>query len=312
MTGTSQSSVRSAFVAETTPGTIVATPGFTNTDDIFDLKADTEIQERFSLAKNGARSGQAVAAIPVAGKLAGELHYGSLDPILETLLQGAWSTDVLKDGRTFKTVSVENMMPAGEGGTNTHLRYRGVRGVGLTLGAEAGGGINYDYDLIGMGSDDATETALSGATFTDPTADIPLVAGTDVGTITMAGYSMDCFSEFELAIQMAGAEPQPKLGSHDLCGITLGSPRIQLTGAFWLEANMLEKVNAARANHSAFAVALPLGSVSGSKYTVDLPECYFAKVMPDVSAAQVKLPFTINAAYNDAEACTIKITRAVA
>jgi hypothetical protein len=313
MTGSASSQLRSAYVAETTAGTIPATPGFTTLADAALITATPEIIEQRTLPALGARSGQAVGGITVSGTMGGKLVYGNLDPILETLLQGAWATNVLKDGKTVKTVAIENTIPAGVGGTSTMMRYRGVQAVGGSLVLASREEIGYSLDLRGMGSDAATTTAIAGASYSDPTNVTPLASGVDVGTVVFNGYTLDCMARAEIQFAFEGREDQPKLASNDLCGIARGAFLPVITARIYVESNFLAIYNAARANHTAFSVTFPLGSVSGSKYTLEFPQCAFASGNLDFSGANAIQEVVINPQYDaTTEDCVVKITRAVA
>lgn len=311
MTGLNSSFARSSFGVETTAGTIPASPSMTSVNDFFDIKASPNHIAQPSLITKGAARSHTLSSIPVAGEIGGSFTYGTLDPILETLFQGEWTSNVLKDARTIKTFFVENTMPAGQGGTNTYQRFRGVQALSGTISGEVGGDVKYKLDLGGIGSDDATTTALSGLTRTDAAASSILACTTGIGTIDLDGYTEDCISEFEMEFAYDGREPQEKLGSLDLCGITLGSPKFVIRGAFWLEANFAEKINAARSDHTAFSVTIPIGKDSGSKYNFEFPSCTFVDAHADLSQARAKVPFVINANFDETEDCVVKITRAV-
>lgn len=312
MAGTSSNQLRSAYVAETTAGTTVSTPGFTTSQVPILINATPQIAESKTLVAKGARAAQAVMGREVAGSMAGPLIYGSYDAWLETLLQGAWSTNVLKDGKSVKTMTVENAIAAGEGGTNTMARYRGVQAVGGTITANSREAINFSLDLRGMGSDAATTTAITGATYSNPTTQTPLVSGLDVGSVTIAGYTVDCIMRAEMNFAYESRDDQPKIGSYDLCGITRGALVPTVSLRMYVESNFMAIFNAARANHTAFAVTIPLGSVSGSKYTVLFPSCSFAAGTLDFGGADAMHDVVINPMYDTSEACVVKITRAVA
>ena len=312
MAGTSSNQLRSAYVAETTAGTTPATPGFTTCDTAILINATPNISEQKSLTTKGARADQAVIGREVSGTMADKLIYGNYDGWLETLLQGAWASDVLKDGKSVKTMTVENAIAAGEGGTNTMMRYRGVQAVSGSITAAANEDIQFSFDVRGMGSDDATTTAITGATYTDPTNTTPLTSGLDVGTITIAGYTVDCIMRVEMQFEYDDRSDQPKIGTYDLCGITRGALVPVINVRLYVEANFAAMLNAARSNHTAFAVTVPLGSVSGSKYTVEFPSCKFAAGTLDFGTADAMHDVVINPLYDDSEACVVKITRAVA
>jgi len=312
MAGTSSNQLRSAYVAETTAGTTVSTPGFTTSQVPILINATPQISESKTLVAKGARAAQSVMGREVAGSMAGPLIYGSYDAWLETLLQGAWATNVLKDGKSVKAMTVENTIAAGEGGTNTMMRYRGVQAVGGSISANSREAINFSLDLRGMGSDAATTTAITGATYSNPTAKTPLVAGLDVGSVTIAGYTVDCIMRAEMKFAYESRDDQPKLGTYDLCGITRGALVPTVSLRMYVESNFMAIFNAARANHTAFAVTIPLGSVSGSKYTVSFPSCSFAAGTLDFGSADAMHDVVINPMYDTTEACVVKITRAVA
>jgi hypothetical protein len=311
MTGTASNQLRSAWVAETTAGTTPSTPAFTTNDVAINMTATPTMVESKTQHAGGARSGVSVGALPVSGSMAGPLIYGNYDGWLESMLQGAWSTNVLKDGKAVKSFTVENTLPAGAGGTSTMMRFRGVEATNGSITMASQADVQFSLDLTGMGSDDATTTAITGATYTDPTNATPLTSGVDVGTITYAGYTLDCFETSTINLAYENRDAQPKLGSTDMCGITRGAFIPTITARAYIEGNFLAIYNAARANHSTFAVTYTIGSVSGSKYTLLFPRCSFGGGDIDVSGASAMQDITIMPQYDTTEDCVLKVTRAV-
>lgn len=311
MAGSASNELRSAWIAETTAGTTPATPAFATSDVPILINSTPTIAESKTQHAFGARSDTSVRGREVAGTMAGPLIYGNYDTWLETLFQGAWSTNVLKDGKAVKSVTVENAIAAGAGGTNTMLRYRGVEATGGTITANSGEEIGFNFDLMGRASDASATSAIAGATYTDPTNTAPLVAGLDVGTITMAGYTLDCFSRVEMQFTYEDRNRQEKLGTYDLCGITRGALVPVINARMYVESNFAAIFDDARANHTAFAVTVPLGSVSGSKYTIEFPSCKFGAGTMDFGTADAMLDVVIHPLYDTTEDCVVKITRAV-
>lgn len=312
MAGTAASQVRSACIAETTPGTIPTSPAFTTLHAPARMNAAAAPIFGRSLIGGGARMGHGVSGIEVTGTLETPLIYGVYDTLFETLLQGAWSSNVLKDGKAIKTVTVENTMPAGVGGTATMLRYRGVEALSGVLNLSSRAEARLTLNLGGMGSDAGATTALGSATYTDPTEADPLSSGVDVGTITFAGYTLDCMQSLEVNFAFEGRDPQPKISSNDLCGFTRGDCMPVLTAMIYLETNFLAIYNAARARHASFPVTVPLGSVTGEKYTMVFPACHFGAVGPDLSSPSLMQRVEILPAYDTSTDCVVQITRAVA
>lgn len=312
MAGTASSQIRSAYVAEVTPGTIPSTPAFKTLHRPARMQAAAMPEFGRSLVSKGARLGHGINGIDVTGTLESPLIYGVYDDLLATLFQGAWAANVLKDGKALSSVVVENTLPAGAGGSSTRLRYRGVEALSGTLSLQARSAAALSLSLGGMGSDDAIDAVIIGATYTDPTEADPLSSGADVGTITMAGFTLDCMERAEISFAFEGRDPQPKIGTNDLCGFTRGDFLPVITARFYIEANFLAMYNAARARHASFAMTFPLGSISGEKYTLAFPACYFGPTEIDQSGASVMQSVQIMPAYSAANACVASLTRAVA
>ena len=314
MTGTATSQVRSAYIAEVTPGTIPATPAFTTLHTIARVTATPAVIEHRSMVSQGARLGHGISEIDVAGEVpATPLVYGVYDDLIETLMQGAWAADAISDGKAVATVAVENELPAGVGGTSTMMRYRGVEATGGTIALASRAAATIALTLAGRGSDDGTTSAIAGATYTDPTELDPLSSGVDVGTIAFNGYTLDCMESLEIAFNFEGREKQAKIGTDDLCGITRGDFLPVLTANMYIEANFLAIYNAARdRTNSAFSVTVPIGSVTGEKYTLVFPSCHFASGDLDLSAVNTMQTVVINPHYSTSDDYVLEITRAVA
>lgn len=314
MSGTASSKVRYAHVAEVTPGTIPATPGFLTSHAPILMSAAPSVFDHTSQAYGGTRQGRSITQIDVTGQIQNAaLVYGVYDTWIETLMQGAWTSDVLKDGGLVKTRAVEATMAAGNGGTATMLRYRGVEATGGTLSLQARQVAQLSLTLAGRGSDDGTATAITGATYTDPTEADPLSSGVDVGAVTFDGYTLDCMQSAEISFAFNGRDLQPVIGSDDLCGIARGSFMPVITANLYVEANFLAIYNAARdRTTAAFAVAFPIGSVTGEKYTLEFPSCHFGPATIDQSGASLMQRVEILPQYSTDDDCVAVLTRAVA
>lgn len=311
MSGTAQHNLRSASVAETTPGAIVATPSFATMHDPILMTATPEIFEQPSLSVGGALAGIGIKAIPINGSMSGAFTYGTLDDWLAGLLQGTWASNVLKDGKTRSTRTVENTFDAGSGGTATMLRYRGIEAVGGRLVIASETEVQYVIDMMGMGSDDGTTTAITGATYSDPSNAVPMTSGIDVGAITMAGYAPGDLQAAEIDFAFEGRNRQSTTTGFDTGGTTLGACRPKVTATALIDANFAAIYAAARSAHSTFAVTFNIGSVSGSKYTLAFPKCSFASGDVDLSGAELLQKIDIIPQYDAGTSAVITLTRSV-
>lgn len=312
MAGAATSSTRSAYVVETVNGTTPTTPAFKTMHVPLMLKAVPDVIQGRSLIAGGARYGRGVQGIDVTGTIEDTLKYGVNDDLLATLLQGSWSANVLKNGTAYNTVSVENTFPAGAGGTLTFLRYRGVEAQSGTLTLKARSPANISLELFGLGSDAATTTLITGATYTNPTDIDPISSGADIGTITMAGYTLDCMESLEINMAFENRDAQPRIMSDDFCGVTRGDFLPVLTANMYIEANFLAIYNAARGNHTAFAVTIPVGSTTLKKYSILFPKCRFGETEVDMSGASLMQKIQILPEYDTGISAVMQITRAVA
>lgn len=314
MTGIASNQLRSAFVAETTAGTTPSTPSFTNSDVPINMTAVPNIIEHRSLAAKGEAVETAIAGIDVTGNMSGAFLYGAYDTLLESLLQGSFSSNVLKNGKTTKTVTVENGIAAGQGGTVTMARYQGCEVTGGTLTLTSNADINFAFDLVGMGSSDTATSIITGATYTDQSERTPLTCGVDVGTIAFNGYTLDAFESATINFNYEGREAQNQLSNtFTKAGITKGALLPEITARVYVDSNFASLYNAARdSDHTQFSVTFPLGSVSGSKYNLVFPKCKFTTANLDFSGNNAMQDITIRAMYDEAvEDASVKLTRAV-
>ena len=312
MTGSATTQLRTAHIIEVTPGTTPATPTFGTLHAQAMMKAAALPIDSGSLISRGARFGQNVSGIDVTGTISGPFVYGVTDNLFATLLQGAWSANVLTDGKAETTVTIENMIPAGVGGTTTFMRYRGVQAVGGKLTLAAQQPIMFSMDLAGYQSDATATAILSGATYVNPTDIDPLSSGVDVGSITAAGYTLDCIESAEISFDYANRDMQPRIASDFYCGITRGDFRPVITANIYVETNFAAMYNAARARHTAFAVNIPLGTVTGKKYTLAFPSCRFGETEVDFSGPSAFHKITILPGWDTSSSAVLTMTRAVA
>lgn len=312
--GASTILLRSALVAEATPGDTPATPGFKTLHQPIYWKDNVERFAQKSLIANGSFLGDALLKRSGTGSIAdAEIVYGAYDILFESLFQGSWSTDVLVAGTGRKSFTSENTIPAGEGGTATMKRYRGVEAIGGTIKGAAGGPIQFSMDFMGMQTSDTTTTAIAGATYTDPTNRAPFSATTDIGAVTFAGLTLDDLQSIEMNFTYDKREAQEKLGGDLLVGMTRGALQPTIKFRAYVGANVAEVWDEARAQTSAAGlVTVNLGSETGKKYKFEFHVGHVAVAEPDFSGASAFLDFTVRANYSTVEGTVLTLTRAIA
>lgn len=314
MAGASNTERRSSYVMESTAGTTPSTPGFNRLPaNSLNMTANPRVTEQRSITAGGQRTGVTRNGFAVSGSLSSGLIYGEFDDFFASLFQSDWSSNSMKNGESTKSMTLEDSIPQGAGGSKAYLRYRGVEASAATLTLTAGQDAQISFDLLGSGSDDAATTAITGSTYTDPTSIDVIGSGSDIGTIAMSGMgTLDCMRSCEVRFAYEGKEEQLKLSSDDLCGISRGALIPVVTGEFYVEDNFVSIYNAARSGTD-FQLTIPIGSVANKKYDLVFFSCEFVEA-PLVTGENGPAfqNFTIMPKYKDSESCTVRIRRNLA
>ncbi len=298
-------------VVEATAGTTPTTPAFKRQSfSTFNMTANPRTTENRSVGARGQRTGVALNGFAVSGTASSGLIYGEFDDFLASLFQADWASNVLKNGAGSKTFTIEDSIPQGQGGALSYLRYRGVEASGGSLSLTAGDNANLSFDLIGTGSDNATPTAISNATYTASTAFDVIGSGSDIGTITMSGLgTLDCMQSAEVQFTYDGKDEQLRIASDDICGVSRGSMLPTVTGAFYIEDNFMAIYNACRAG-TEFALTIPIGSTTLKKYDLFFPRCKFSEAPLVTGESGPALQnVTVLPMYDTTEACTVRMRR---
>ena len=316
MAGTSGYETRWAWVTESTVGTTPATPAFTvssfNTVNFNPVPNASAQKQAYG---NGRVTGHSRSGVTVTGSATGPLVYGEYDDLMASLLQSSWSSDVVSDATTGTTgMTWESTVPQGAGGTNAYNRFLGVEPTEMVLRLVAEQDAEVQMSFAGRTASDATTSAIAGATYTDPTNTNILGSGADVGTITVGAFTMPCIQSATLTLAMEDKDRQPRVGSDSLCGIRRGAlvPRLEMQ--LFVE-QYLAIYNAALNTSTAtntVAIQIPLGSVSGEKYTIDIHAAELLSAPLDINGADAFQNVVAVGKYDTTETNALTITRAVA
>lgn len=314
MAGAANSERQEAYVVETVAGTIPATPAFQRspfTQATF--TATPRTSEARLIGTRGQRSAISRNGVEVTGSATSKLFYGTIDDFWASLFQNSWAADVLVNDYNQVTLSYEQAIPQGAGAALAYTRFRGVEVTSGTLTLTAREDAEVSLDFIGLGSDVATDTVVTGATYTDPTSTVVLGSGEDIGLITMSGFDpLDCMRQLTINFNSEGKEDQPKIGSNDSCGTTPGALVPEITGQFYVEDNFINIYNAARAG-TEFALSIPVGQTANQKYLIEFPRCQFTEAPLETGeSGPAYQNFTILPLFDSGIGGTCRITRNIA
>lgn len=299
---------RIAFVPEVTYDTTPATPTFVRTrvtrggmrtnkiTGVSDeLQPDRMIRDEMLLGKDS------------SGPYEAELSYGTFDLILEALLMGTWSTDVLKNGILPKSFTIEETMELGA--TDSFKRFTGAMVNQGTIDLTARQAARFSFDMMARRETLAT-AALSGATYTAPNTKGVLTASGSVASLDVASLS-PAPKVRSLSLQINNnLRVRPVVGSY--FSEEFGYGRCDVTGTLnaYFESNALYQ---AVLDHGGGEISFTLGTVTGEKYLIELPNVVFlnGEVVTGGNDQDIMVNIPFRALFDSSESACIKITRAV-
>lgn len=268
MTVADGSQVRLADVTETTIGTTPTTPAF---QVMRYVTADVKLNKQTDIP-NEVRPDRNVGSIvdvgrSVTGSINTLLSYGTFDTWLARLMCSAWTGDVLKNGVTPSSGSLE--LTFEQGTTDSYVRYRGVRCNTLDLTLRSRQSVEANWGIIGLGDTTPGTTIITGATYTAPTTTPVFNAGLNVSALTFTGIAS------APKIQAMTMRINNNIYQNDVVGAyepySLGLGRFDVTGSITAYFENLDTFNAIR-NHTDVALGFTLLDGPGNQYIVSIPK----------------------------------------
>lgn len=288
---------------ETTYGTTPATPQFSkirhtgttlgltkSANTSAELRADRQIAD----FRHGTKQ--------VGGDISFELSYSSFDALLEAVLCGTWTTNVLKAGIVRRSFSVlrefGDIAPAGK---PFHL-YTGVVFNNFQLTITPDAIITGSFNTIGQGLALST-TAPVGTTYVEPPA--TEVFDSFNGSLLENGVEIAIVTELNMTLEN-GVAPRFVTFSDETILPQIG--KSNLTGSISLyfeDATMYEKF----IQGSPSSLVFTLIDTVGNSYEFSIPNIVYNGGQPDVSEGAITLTMPFQAVYDATDATNITITR---
>src|SRR5690606_30601389 len=138
-----------------------------------------------------------------------ELSYGSFDPLFESALQSTWATNVLKNGVTKKSFTLEKTFETGA--TDQFHRYRGCMINTLSLNCRAGEIVTGSFGLMAKDMDSA-QAIVTGATYTDGSTNPVINAANHFANLSISGATGPEITSLNLSITN-NLRQQPVMGT---------------------------------------------------------------------------------------------------
>lgn len=302
MVDTSQT--RLADITEVTWGTTPATPTFKVARFTGEgLNANVE-----NAVSNEIRADRNVTDLIQVGSEAGgsvdfELVYGSFDDWLESLMYGAWATDVLKNGNTEKSFTFEKTFEAGA--TDQFHRFTGMVADSLSLSIATNQIVTGTFGFMGKAMTVA-QAAIAGSSYTAANANPVINAAANFASLAITGVTGPELTAINLNITN-NLRGQKVLGSLD--NRAIGTGRFEVTGdltAYFENEEMFDLFLAGTAADLTFK----LGGASTKNYVFNIANLKFesGEILAGGNDQDVMVNMTFRGLYDGTDN-TLEITR---
>lgn len=297
--------IQYAVISEVTAGTTPATPAFKVFPHVVgdNLQIDSEMIESPILLPNRTKATPVKAGYSASGELKTHMaRNDAVDIMLESLVGGTFTSNVLKGGTAIKSMTVEKRFT--HGATTHYQRFLGVQVSNMNLSVESKGIADLSFGLTGMGAGAPATTIITGATYPASVSNGKKLTGLDVSNVSVAGIT-GIFNSLELSVE-TNREAFHGFGSANALGVDMNGARdITLTLKLYRENLTPEST---LLNDTAFAVSFTIGS-GASGYTVLLPACVSETPKSEDDGVSSFVTLVLKAGYDATEATDIKITR---
>lgn len=298
------SQTRLAYIAESTYGTTPSTPTlleqrFTSED----LNANFQ-----NITSDEIRDDRNVSDLVQVGSNAGgpvnfELSYASFDAWLESLMFSTWSTNVLKNGNTQKSFTLEKTFEAGA--TDQYHRFTGAVVNSMSLAIQAQQIVTGSFDFLAKGSSSA-QAAIAGSSYTATNTNPVISAASNFAALAITGVTGPELTALNLNVTN-NLRQQQVIGSTEARG--LGTGRFEVTGdltAYFENEELYELFLAG----SAADLTFELGGASTSKYEFVIGNLKFetGKVVAGGNDQDVLAQMTFRGLFDGTDN-TLQITR---
>lgn len=246
----------------------------------------------------------------IGGDISTELAFALYDDMLEALLGGTWTSDVLIPGTTRRSFSVlRHFTDMAATGTNFPFQlFKGIMLSGLALTIKPEALVMAVFSCFGR-EYGGSNSAPAGATSTEPAYNKPFDSFT--GAVTINGVAVANLTEIALKIEN-GIAPR-FIVFDDKSNAPLWT-KTRVTGnliAYFQNSDMLVAFNSAEKK----ALQFTLNDLAGNSYVFDLPSILPTGGQADVSGdADIMVPIPFSAIYEAGADVpeALKITRAAA
>jgi len=295
-----------SYSAETTRGTMNATPTFIRLPDTrttVALVKDTLATER--LTGDRFPAAPRTGATTVAGDIPVDLSYNTYNPFIESALQGAFdasSTNSAKAGTTRKSFSI--LREFSDISTDQFHLYTGCEVASWSLTAAANGLAKSTFTFMGRGAAAPASVAPSSSTFTAASTTEPF--DTFSGEMKIDGVASCIVTDYTINVNN-GLEARYAVGCEGSEDPTVSQSIVDGSLTVYLEDMTLYKKFI---NDQSIALSLKLMDSSSQYIRIDIPNAVISSgTQPDVTGdGAIMLPISFTAHYDSTLQSHIEVT----
>ena len=237
-----------------------------------------------------------------SGDVQFELSYGSFDTLLEGLMMGTWATDVLKNGTTLKSFSIEKYFE----GLNKYHTFKGLRVSSMSLDLGAGDMVTGSFAFLGKGIATGTSSASTGT----PTAANSNSIFNAVDNVTVLKEGGSTYSDKVMSLSLSvenNLRANQSVGSLEATRIGFGQFNVSGSmSVYFQNQGVFDKF----VNGTDSSIEFTLSDGTNS-YNVLIPKVEYtaANVTAGGANSDVMAEVEFTAKYDATNDCTLKITR---
>lgn len=267
----------------------------TNREDSAEIRSDRMISSSSKVSRQ------------MSGGFNFELSMNTMDELIEAVMGGTWTTNVLEVGTTKRSFSIEKDFGAEIG---RYLSFTGARVGQMDLNISAGSLVTGSFSFMGGGSDEASTSLVGLGSITAATTNDVVNATSDVGLISIDGSTTGiCVSSLTISINNNLREINC-VGKEFASDIGWGSSTITGTVDMYLTTEMFDNLQKVSDN-SDVAITFPVTD-GVNTYTFLLPRVKLSADSPQAGSkdADIMVSFTYTALLDSVEGTALRITRA--
>ena len=288
-----------AIIPEVTFGTVPTTPAFDvqrHTSCSLSLAKSALVSQELRVDRNiqGVRHGN----FNVAGEIGFELSRGAQDDLIEACLQGTWAADILKNGVTDRSFTMERLFSD----ITQYERFDGCKVNTMALSIAPDAIVTGTFGISGSGLT-VDQAIVTGATYVAATTEE--VFDSFTGTILEGGGAIAVITAIELNIDN-GMDPAYAVGSAAALEILAKQCMVTGTVSAWFQDEvMLEKF--VNETETSIDFTLTRGALTMQFVLPALK--YTGGDTPTQGPGGVVINMPFQAYYDETETCTIKVVR---